>query len=159
MLMSAYLISAIIMGSICAIIAKEKGRSPIGWFLVGLLLSLIGLIIIAVLPRAGKKCLKCAETVLQEAQRCRFCGFEFSNMGKFIEEERNKWLERDSNAREKLSDKQLVDIINDCYNREDFMRCKFYVERLIHEYPQYHPKEVKGTLSEMNRKLGFNKMI
>jgi hypothetical protein len=44
-----FLIINIIGGAICAAIASSKGRSGIGWFFIGFLIPLIGLIIILVL--------------------------------------------------------------------------------------------------------------
>ena len=38
------------MGTACALIANSRGRSPVGWFFVGLLAGCIGLILILVLP-------------------------------------------------------------------------------------------------------------
>jgi len=40
----------IITGTISALIAHSKGRNPIGWFFVGFLLGLIGIIISLVMP-------------------------------------------------------------------------------------------------------------
>lgn len=37
-------------GGICAAIASGKKRSPVGWFFIGFLFPLIGLILILVLP-------------------------------------------------------------------------------------------------------------
>jgi len=37
------------MGVICAVVASGKGRSPVGWFLIGFLFSLLGLIILLVI--------------------------------------------------------------------------------------------------------------
>ena len=45
------LVIAIIIGIICASIASSKKRSGVGWFFGGLFLGLIGLIIIACLPK------------------------------------------------------------------------------------------------------------
>lgn len=42
---------ASIFGAICAAIAAGKNRSAVGWFFIGLLLPLVGLIMILVLPR------------------------------------------------------------------------------------------------------------
>jgi hypothetical protein len=44
------LIFGVIFGAICAAIASSKGRTPVGWFFVGFLLGLIGLIIVLVVP-------------------------------------------------------------------------------------------------------------
>ncbi len=38
------------MGIVCCILAKQRGRSPVGWFFVGFFTGCIGLIIILVLP-------------------------------------------------------------------------------------------------------------
>jgi uncharacterized membrane protein YeaQ/YmgE (transglycosylase-associated protein family) len=52
-----YLIIAIILGVICALIASSKGRNPFGWFVIGFLLGIIGLII------------ACVASNLEEAQQ------------------------------------------------------------------------------------------
>ena len=41
---------ALIMGTVCAIVANSKGRSAVGWFFIGFLFGLIALIIVAVMP-------------------------------------------------------------------------------------------------------------
>jgi len=80
------------MASVSAYIAGEKGRSIGGWFLLGLLLPLLSIILLIVLPplkyseatgrmepegvsAAGKyrKCPFCAEMVLKEAIKCKHC--------------------------------------------------------------------------------------
>ncbi|WP_155769317.1 hypothetical protein [Mycobacterium asiaticum] len=43
---------ALICGAIAAGIAVRKNRSAVGWFLIGALLSLVGIVIIAMLPAA-----------------------------------------------------------------------------------------------------------
>lgn len=79
------------MASVAAYIAGEKGRSIGGWFLLGLLLPLLSIILLIVLPNqkivtdgsvesAGPKsmaqhrrCPFCAESVLKEAIKCKHC--------------------------------------------------------------------------------------
>lgn len=46
----AYFIVGLIGGTISAAIAPTKNRNPLGWFVIGFLLPLIGLILILVLP-------------------------------------------------------------------------------------------------------------
>ena len=41
-----------VMGFVCMEIAKRKGRSPILWFVIGVLFNFLALLIIAVLPHA-----------------------------------------------------------------------------------------------------------
>lgn len=89
-----------------AVIANSKGRSGAGWFLLGLCLALIAVIIVACLPSRRKdqpysgkdigryydpkigttskmpkpdlkQCPKCAEDVRQAAIVCKHCGHEF----------------------------------------------------------------------------------
>ena len=52
--MLIYIFIAILCGIISAILANSKGRNPIAWFFAGLLLSIAGLIIIAVLSKKIK---------------------------------------------------------------------------------------------------------
>ena len=46
-----YLVVGLIGGSLAAILASGKKRNPVGWFVIGFLLPLIGLILIIVLPK------------------------------------------------------------------------------------------------------------
>lgn len=46
--------SSIIFGGACAIIAANKNRDPLGWFVLGFLFSIIALIVIAALSPAEK---------------------------------------------------------------------------------------------------------
>lgn len=44
------LIVGVVFGIVCALIASSRGRSPIGWFFLGLFLSCIALVLVLVLP-------------------------------------------------------------------------------------------------------------
>ena len=43
-------IGMVIAGTLCAVVAKHKGRSAVGWFVLGAFFGLIPLIIVACLP-------------------------------------------------------------------------------------------------------------
>lgn len=69
----------------CAIVAGNKGRSGFGWFILGMLFSLMALLIVLVLPSIKDetdiptpdthvKCPDCAELVKREARVCKHCG-------------------------------------------------------------------------------------
>ncbi|MFO8086826.1 MAG: hypothetical protein R6T91_03325, partial [Bacteroidales bacterium] len=93
----------IIFGIICAIIASNKGRSGFGWFIIGLLLGPLGVILALVvsknkdkitredkiprnvIDRRDKKtlhlereCPDCISTISAKASVCKFCGKKFS---------------------------------------------------------------------------------
>ena len=68
---------AFVCGMVGMGIGRGKGRERSG-FWWGFLLGIVGIIIIALLPplAEGKRrpCPSCAEMVLVEATKCRFCG-------------------------------------------------------------------------------------
>lgn len=75
-----YIIIWIICGFAAAAIASGKNRSSLGWFFLGLLISIFAVIIVACLPKlepdlreTHRKCPHCAEPVLKEAKVCKHC--------------------------------------------------------------------------------------
>lgn len=65
-------------GLLAALIAAERGRSPLGWFLGGLLVGPFALLVSAlparVCPGRFTRCRSCLEIVPEQAQKCRYCG-------------------------------------------------------------------------------------
>jgi len=67
-------------------VATAKGRSGVGWFLAALFFPLLALIVVALLPSVRpaapaaaqfddrRPCPECAEMILRQAKKCRFCG-------------------------------------------------------------------------------------
>lgn len=92
-----YMIVWLAIAGACAYFANQKGRSAVGWFVVGFLLSFVALIILWVLPAVGfddaksqeiarkygvssryRKCPECAELVQREATKCKHCQTQLS---------------------------------------------------------------------------------
>ena len=84
-----------VMAVITAIVASSRGRSAFGWFLIGCLLSVFGLILVALLPSLKQtsqgtapvfvggevatpethvRCPACKGLVHKEARKCMHCG-------------------------------------------------------------------------------------
>lgn len=89
-----FLIVWLLFGVATGVIAAGKGRSGLGWFLLGCILGIFGLVIVACLPslkaqevvvaapahqfgQSNKACPECAETVLAAANVCKHCGHRF----------------------------------------------------------------------------------
>lgn len=69
-----------------AIIAKNKDRDVIGWFMIGVILGIFGIIIAAAVPKVTdnnlltknkyKQCLYCSEVIFSTAIKCPYCQSE-----------------------------------------------------------------------------------
>lgn len=83
--MDFILITVVVIAIFTGAIAVSKGRSFLGWLVLGALFPLIALIAVAAMPslkgqiskRDGKQCPSCAEMVRREAAVCRHCGHQF----------------------------------------------------------------------------------
>ena len=105
---------AALFGLFGAAIAAGKNRSPALGFVLGAFLSLLGLIIVVLLPAATpttpqamrasgmKKCPDCAEPIRAEARVCRYCRHEFSEES--IEELRRAYVAASQPAPKTKSD-------------------------------------------------------
>ena len=69
-------IGNLLFGSTLLYFAHQKGRNPVIWFFIGLLIGLIGCLIVWCLPKM-KKCPSCMKRVDRRATRCRFCQIDF----------------------------------------------------------------------------------
>lgn len=67
----------LIMGAIAGVLAHNKARNALGWFVAGCLVGPFALVV-ALLPMVHKQgvtqvCANCAEIVQARAQICRYC--------------------------------------------------------------------------------------
>ncbi len=72
-------LSALISGVLCAVVASEKNRSSGTWGMVGFFFPLLSLIAIAGMPENTnrvRECLFCAELIGIKATICPFCNRE-----------------------------------------------------------------------------------
>ena len=70
------LILAVFLGMpiLGAVFARRKGRSAVGWFFIVFFLPLIGLLLLAVLPRLNLTCPFCAKPYPLDSTECPHCG-------------------------------------------------------------------------------------
>lgn len=70
----SFILIALVIGIIPAFIAKNKGRSFIGWWIYGALLFIVALPNSILTKSKGvKKCPFCAEEIKTEATICKLC--------------------------------------------------------------------------------------
>lgn len=83
---TAYLILAVILvvflAAATAKAASEKGGSPTVWFIAGVLLPGIALVVALFLDeQLVKQCPRCVHRVERDARICSYCGHDFAALG------------------------------------------------------------------------------
>src|SRR5205809_747392 len=76
-LLILFLIYAVFFGLVCDSLARARGRSPEGWFTLGMLFGFLAALVLLILPERGPTCPGCKETVKIGALVCRHCAFTF----------------------------------------------------------------------------------
>lgn len=72
-----YFLIWLVMAVISALVANLRKRNPFTWFVVGLLIGLIAVIVVAILPpgnRGMSRCRECLEYIHPDASVCKHCG-------------------------------------------------------------------------------------
>lgn len=68
-------------------LAHERGRSPGGWFLAGLLLGPVAILALGFAPTTDRayilRCPECKGEVIAGAKRCAWCGVTFPERARF----------------------------------------------------------------------------
>jgi hypothetical protein len=144
--------------------AQKRGMSPIVWaILCGIFPPMAILFLLlrdpvilstektSVDPAELKECPMCLERIRWDARVCKFCHHEFSTDEiEHQKQERQRLLEEiDDNAIRTLSELKLLEIAYDYqYNKADLKRAKYYLDRLLKEYPQgEYIKDAKERLA------------
>jgi len=80
-----YLIACFVFAFFTGGIAESKGRSTLGWFILGFLFPILAMIAVGLMPnlknlpdkptpKTHVKCPDCKELVLRDARKCKHCG-------------------------------------------------------------------------------------
>ena len=99
-----------------------------------------------------KKCPACVELIKIEARVCKHCGYTFSDDELMQQkEEREALLKQDEYALKRLPEYSLLEIAYDFqHNQDNFVKAKYYLERLLRDYPEGEYTEVaKKRLEEI----------
>lgn len=99
-----------------------------------------------------KKCPACAESIKYEARVCKHCGYSFSDDELMQQEkEREALLKQDEYASKILPEYTLLEIAYDFqHNQDNFVKAKYYLQRLLREYPKgEYAKVAKERLEEI----------
>lgn len=71
------ILASLLFGSVSGILAHNKARNALGWFVAGCLIGPFALVVVflpmAIKEGVTKKCPHCSETINIDAQVCRFC--------------------------------------------------------------------------------------